>query len=41
MSELFGPFQIVTEYGNSEFDKLVDILEACPANLTAGIVSND
>jgi len=31
----------VTEYGNSDFEKVVDVLEDIPANLTAGIVSND
>lgn len=40
-TEVFGPFQIVTEYGNNEFEKVVDVLEEIPANLTAGIVSND
>jgi 1-pyrroline-5-carboxylate dehydrogenase len=40
-TELFGPFQIITEYGNTEFDKVVDVLEAIPANLTAAVVSND
>lgn len=40
-TEIFAPFQIVTEYGTSDFNKIVDVLEAIPANLTAAIVSND
>lgn len=40
-TEIFAPFQIVTEYGTSDFDKIVDVLETIPANLTAAIVSND
>lgn len=40
-TELFGPFQIVTEYGNNDEQKVLDILESCPHHLTAAVVSND
>jgi len=40
-TELFGPFQIVTEYGNPQVDTVLDILESCPHHLTAALVSND
>lgn len=40
-TELFGPFQIVTEYGNKDVDFLLDILEQLPHHLTAACVSND
>lgn len=41
LTELFGPFQIVTEWGNSDEQKVFDILEWIPHHLTAAIVSND
>ena len=31
----------MTEYGTNDFDQIVAVLEAIPANLTAAIVSND
>lgn len=40
-TELFGPFQIVVEYGNKDVDHLLEILEAIPHHLTAACVSND
>lgn len=40
-TELFGPFQIVVEYGNRDVDFLVETLENLPHHLTAAIVSND
>lgn len=40
-TELFGPFQIVTEYGNADVRKVLDVMEAIPHHLTAAIVSND
>ena len=40
-TELFGPFQIVTEYTDSQLSVVLDILEKYDAHLTAGIVSND
>lgn len=41
MTELFGPFQIVTEYGSTQLDQVLDVLESIPDHLTAAIVSND
>ena len=40
-TELFGPFQIVVEYGNKDVDFLIQTLEALPHHLTAACVSND
>jgi 1-pyrroline-5-carboxylate dehydrogenase len=40
-TELFGPFQIVVTYTDSELPMLLDILERIPHHLTAGVVSND
>eukprot|EP00351_Strombidinopsis_sp_SopsisLIS2011_P006208 CAMPEP_0116876850 /NCGR_PEP_ID=MMETSP0463-20121206/8716_1 /TAXON_ID=181622 /ORGANISM="Strombidinopsis sp, Strain SopsisLIS2011" /LENGTH=123 /DNA_ID=CAMNT_0004523715 /DNA_START=1028 /DNA_END=1399 /DNA_ORIENTATION=- len=40
-TELFGPFQVVTEYGNNEVDKVLKIMESIPHHLTAAVVSND
>lgn len=40
-TELFGPFQVVTTYGNHDVQKVLDILEAIPHHLTAAVVSND
>jgi len=40
-TELFGPFTIVTEYGNNDVDKILDVMESCPHHLTAACVSND
>ncbi len=40
-TELFGPFQIVTEYGNAQLDQVLDICESIPHHVTAAVVSND
>ena len=40
-TEFFAPFQIVTEYTHSETNKVLEVLEAIPHNLTASICSND
>ena len=40
-TELFGPFQVVTEYSSAQLDTVLDIMESIPDNLTAAIVSND
>lgn len=40
-TELFGPFQIVTEYGNPQLDTVLDVMESIPDHLTAAVVSND
>ena len=39
--ELFGPFQIVTEYKTENVDFLLEILEGMSHHLTAAVVSND
>lgn len=40
-TELFGPFQIVSEYGNAQLDTVLNICESVPHHLTAALVSND
>jgi 1-pyrroline-5-carboxylate dehydrogenase len=40
-TELFGPFQIVTEYTNAQLNTVLDVMDSIPDNLTAAIVSND
>jgi 1-pyrroline-5-carboxylate dehydrogenase len=40
-TELFGPFQIVVEYGNNDIETVLDILNGVPHFLTAACVSND
>lgn len=40
-TELFGPFQIVTEFANKDIEFLLEILEELPHHLTAACVSND
>jgi 1-pyrroline-5-carboxylate dehydrogenase len=40
-TELFGPFQIVTEYKDKEIDTLLNTLEKMSHHLTAAVVSND
>ena len=40
-TELFGPFQIVTEYNNAQLETVLEICESVPHHLTAAIVSND
>lgn len=39
--ELFGPFQVVVEYKDSEVDKVIECCNRYENRLTAGIVSND
>ncbi|XP_030531178.1 delta-1-pyrroline-5-carboxylate dehydrogenase 12A1, mitochondrial isoform X2 [Rhodamnia argentea] len=39
--EIFGPFQIVTEYKDDQLPKILDALEQMHAHLTAAVVSND
>ena len=38
-SELFGPFQIVTEYKHVE--NVIEVINRFKHHLTAGVVSND
>ncbi len=40
-TELFGPFQIVTEYNDKELDTVLSVLDSLDQHLTAGLVSND
>ena len=40
-TELFGPFQIICEYGNHEEERVLEIMESIPHHLTAAVVSND
>lgn len=40
-TELFGPFQIVVEYGTNDLDFLLDTINDLPHHLTAACVSND
>nr|Q40255.1 RecName: Full=Probable aldehyde dehydrogenase; AltName: Full=Flax-inducible sequence 1 [Linum usitatissimum]CAA60412.1 fis1 [Linum usitatissimum] len=39
--EIFGPFQVVTEYKNSQLPMVLEALERMHAHLTAAVVSND
>jgi len=40
-TEIFGPFQVVTEYLDSELDLVLEACERMDHHLTAAIVSND
>lgn len=40
-TEVFGPFQVVTEYNDNNLDVVLNILENFHQHLTAGVVSND
>ncbi len=40
-TELFGPFQVVVNYSDSDLPVLLDVLERISHHLTAGVVSND
>ena len=40
-TELFGPFQVVTEYNDSEIDLVIEACERMDSHLTAAVVSND
>ncbi|KAK6123242.1 hypothetical protein DH2020_043015 [Rehmannia glutinosa] len=39
--EIFGPFQIVTEYKHNQLSLVLNVLERMHAHLTAAVVSND
>ncbi|XP_022137344.1 probable aldehyde dehydrogenase [Momordica charantia] len=39
--EIFGPFQIITEYKRNQLSVVLDALERMHAHLTAAVVSND
>jgi 1-pyrroline-5-carboxylate dehydrogenase len=40
-TEIFGPFQILTEYNDENLTDVLQILEQMDAHLTASVVSND
>lgn len=40
-TEVFGPFQVVTEYREGQLGKVLEALERMTNHLTAAIVSND
>ncbi|CAN6442303.1 unnamed protein product [Victoria cruziana] len=40
-AEIFGPFQIITEYKNDELQMVLNACERMHAHLTAAVVSND
>ncbi|GMH32423.1 hypothetical protein BSKO_00257 [Bryopsis sp. KO-2023] len=40
-TEVFGPLQVVTDYKDSELDKVLEVCEGLEAHLTAAVVSND
>ncbi len=40
-TELFGPFQIVTEYRDKDVPHVLELLESMSHHLTAAVVSND
>ncbi|KAL5975091.1 hypothetical protein ACLOJK_031767 [Asimina triloba] len=39
--EIFGPFQVVTEYKQDQLDMVLDVCARMHAHLTAAVVSND
>jgi 1-pyrroline-5-carboxylate dehydrogenase len=40
-TEIFGPFQVVTSYGDADTGRVIEALERMHHHLTAAIVSND
>jgi len=40
-TEVFGPFQVITEYKDSEISHVLEACERMEAHLTAAVVSND
>ncbi len=40
-TELFGPFQVLVEYGDNDIDTVLDLLEKMSHHLTAAVVSAD
>ena len=40
-TELFGPFQLVVEYDNSDIDSIINYFDNMENKLTCGVVSND
>jgi len=40
-TEVFGPFQIITSWGDNDLETLLECLEKMDHHLTAAVVSND
>jgi len=40
MTEIFGPFQVLTEYNDESLELVLEACERIPAHLTAAVVSN-
>lgn len=40
-TEVFGPFQVITEWKDGQLETVLEYLERLQLHLTAGIVSND
>eukprot|EP00038_Savillea_parva_P020484 m.31481 g.31481 ORF g.31481 m.31481 type:complete len:582 (+) comp4806_c0_seq1:116-1861(+) len=40
-TEVFGPFQVITEYRSDQLESVIEALDRMEAHLTAGIVSDD
>lgn len=40
-TELFGPFQVIVDYGDDDVDTMLDVLERISQHLTAAVVSAD
>eukprot|EP00928_Gymnodinium_smaydae_P013222 TRINITY_DN1483_c0_g1_i1.p1 TRINITY_DN1483_c0_g1~~TRINITY_DN1483_c0_g1_i1.p1 ORF type:complete len:560 (-),score=80.02 TRINITY_DN1483_c0_g1_i1:161-1840(-) len=41
ITELFGPFQVIVDWKEGQLPRVLEILNAMPNHLTAGVVSND
>mmetsp|Transcript_10418 Transcript_10418/g.15652 ORF Transcript_10418/g.15652 Transcript_10418/m.15652 type:complete len:560 (-) Transcript_10418:2243-3922(-) len=41
VTEIFGPFQVITEFDDSSVDKVIEACERMSHHLTAAVVSND
>jgi len=41
MTEIFGPFQVLTEYNDKTLELVLETCERIPAHLTAAVVSNN
>merc|ERR1712023_172018 len=41
ITELFGPFQMIVDWKEGQLPQVLEILNAMPNHLTAGVVSND
>merc|ERR1719491_1136249 len=41
MTEIFGPFQVLTEYTDDTLEQVLEACERIPHHLTAAVVSNN